>query len=599
MTSRMSGREMLLMKRFLRGPRSPICFLGQMVLWKAAVLISMRRFLNLIQNLCNHVVRWLRRSPQLWAYAMLVALAMVALAQAGGYHMAYVPPPPDDPLATFGMEWAPDRSLVPEVATYLLSYLRLFALLAGIIYHIRIIQVYPNLGAMIRPTWWMCGYLAAVVLGSMLFAQWETRVTSVSGEEFSGLASVAHLLMMIGLVLAPPVAMTYYASCKIMERYVLRSFLQPLVFCLVAFFTLWVVMDLLDNMQNFQDSKIGTTDMLMYYLRLGPTIFVTVAPITLLLSTLYVLGRMSRTNELISMLGTGKSMLQVLRPIYLVGGFMAFLSMASNYQWAPTAAGDMEQLLAESEGGKNKDARIRGLMYRNNEAHRTWFVGTVPRDLTPPNKLRRVEVRQEDGNGNLVESWWGNAFWWPGSRTWTMYVGAHATYKDGKLVGMRPLATEGINFGREDLPATIDETPWMLMSGALTPDFLGVPELLSYLSANKNQPAEKLSPYWTHFFYRFALPWQCLVVVLFAAPLSVVFSRRGLVGGMTSAVLFFFVMLFFDNLFLNLGKTQHLPAVVAVWLPHVLLSTVGILLFAMRSQNRELPKLSLKSLLAR
>jgi lipopolysaccharide export system permease protein len=599
MTSRMSAANPFMMGRIGAWPGAYLLF-GTDGFMEAAVLMSMRRFLNLTQNFCNHVVRWLRASPNVWAYAILVALGLIVLAQAGGYHLSYVPAAPEDPLANWGLDWDPERSMVPEVAPYLLCYLRLFALLAGVIYHLRVVQVYPDLKSMIRPTWWICGYLAVVVLGSMLFSQWETRVTSVTGEVFSGMASAAHLLMMIGLVLAPPVAMMYYSSCKIMERYVLRSFLQPLVFCLVAFFTLWVVMDLLDNMQDFQDSKIGTTEMLLYYIRLAPTIFVTVAPITLLLSTLYTLGRMSRTNELISMLGTGKSMLEVLRPIYLVGAFMAFLSMAFNYQWAPTAAGQMEQLLATSEAGKKNDVRIRGLMYRNNEGRRTWFVGSVPRDLRAPNKLRRVEIRQEDENGNLVESWWGNAYWWPPPvRSWTMYLGAHATYKDGKLVGMRPFSNEGVVADREDLPLTITETPWMLMSGALTPDFLGVPELLSYLSANKNQPSDKLSPYWTHFFYRFSLPWQCLVVVLFAAPLAVVFSRRGLVGGMTSAVLFFFVMLFFDNLFLNLGKSQFLPAFIAVWLPHFLLSAVGIGLFVMRSQNRELPKLSLKSLLPR
>ena len=423
-------------------------------------------------------------------------------------------------------------------------------------------------------------------------------MSSVTGEVFSGMASFAHLGMMALLVLLPPLVMTYVSRCRLMERYLLRSFLQPLCFCLLAFFTLWVVMDLLDNMQDFQDNKISTTQIAMYYLRLTPNIFVTVAPITLLLSTLYTLGRMSRTNELISMLGTGKSMFEVLRPVYLVGMFMTFLSMSFNYRWAPTAQGEMDVLLASQEGGKKHDALIRGLMYRNNEAHRTWFVGTVPRDLTKE-KLRRVEIRQEDEFGNLLESWWGNAYWWPGSRHWTLYLGAKASYKDGKMIGIRPFNYDGLVTDREDLPPSINETPWMLMSGALTPDYLGVPELLSYLHGNKAQTADKLAPYWTHFFYRFSLPWQCLVVVLFAAPLAVVFSRRGLVGGMTSAVLFFFVMLFFDNLFLNLGKGQHIPSFLAVWLPHLLLSAVGLGLFWMRSQNRELPKLSLKALLAR
>src|SRR6187401_467662 len=117
-----------------------------------------------------------------------------------------------------------------------------------------------------------------------------------------------------------------------------------------------------------------------------PFIYVTVAPISLLLATVYVLGRMSRSNELISMLGTGQSMGQVLRPIYIAGCYAAFLGMAANYHWAPVSAGSKEKLIkgvtnrisemmgntaesdAVSEGVKarlTKDILVMGLMYRN------------------------------------------------------------------------------------------------------------------------------------------------------------------------------------------------------------------------------------------
>ena len=59
-------------------------------------------------------------------------------------------------------------------------------------------------------------------------------------------------------------------------------------------------MDLLDNMQDFQESQVGGGQILLFYLKMMPFIYVTVAPITLLLATVYLLGRMSRSNEMIS-----------------------------------------------------------------------------------------------------------------------------------------------------------------------------------------------------------------------------------------------------------------------------------------------------------
>lgn len=546
----------------------------------------MRRYFASVLALCSKLTRWLRGLPEASGWAMLVSVVVMFLAWLSGYHEPFIPVRP----AELPAGWK-DLPVGALAVLYLLAYLKLWVMLMGVVYHLTLFRAFPDIERMIRPTWWFCGLLSLWLAVEMGYEQWETQRMSMTGEVFSIAAFAVHLLLMGGLVVLPPLLMTYWSRCKILERYLLRSFLQPLWFCMVAFFTLWIVMDLLDNMQDFQSNHIGTGQILFYYVKLLPFIYVTVAPITLLLATLYTLGRMSRTNELISMLGTGKSMLQMLRPVYLVGLIMAFLSMAANFRLAPVSAGDVEQLL---EDGKSSEVLIRGLMYRNQEDRRTWFVGTVPRDLKD-DKMRRTEIRQEDEKGNLVKAWWGNAYWWPDSRIWSLYLGVEASYKDGKMVSMQPFDYDGSGHNRKDLEG-FRETPWVLMSGALTPDFLGVPELLSYIHANSGHGRDKLAPYWTHLYYRFALPWQCLVVVLFAAPLAVVFSRRGLVGGMTSAVVFFFVMLFFDNLFLNLGKSRHLPPLVAVWMPHLLLGLVGVGLFWMRSLNRDLPRLSLKGL---
>lgn len=130
----------------------------------------------------------------------------------------------------------------------------------------------------------------------------------------------------------------------------------------------------------------------------------------------------------------------------------------------------------------------------------------------------------------------------------------------------------------------------MLMSNSLSPEFLGVPQLISYLSANRAYGPVKLAPYLTHLFYRFALPMQAFVVVLVAAPLGVVFSRRGMLGGVAGSIFIFFTLLFIDHLFLNLGKGRHMPAFIAVWMPHLILGSVGLYLYRLRSENRDLPK---------
>ncbi len=535
---------------------------------------------------------WLRRVPNGTSYTFLFIIALLFLCQWRGYHLPYAPQTPSN-INELPKGWGPAPD-ISYFALYLLSYLRLFVLLGGLVYHVHILRVYPDIEKMIKPTWIACSILSVWVVASEIYDYWEYQYINVSGEVLSILAFAIHLVLICGLLVSPPLLMSYYSRGKILERYVLRSFLQPLAFCFVAFATLWIVMDVLNNMQDFQDNDIGRSQIVMFYLKLMPFIYVTVAPITLLLSTLYVLGRMSRTNEIISMLGIGKSISQVLRPIYVVALFASFLGMVANYKMAPLAAGNKAKLLESVKDRMSQNIMIFGLVYKNAEERRTWFVGSVPQDFRT-DSMRRVEVHQEDEQGHLEKAWIArSARWWPEAGIWSFYNGVEIAYNEGQVVSMKYF-DYGDGYPRTDVEGW-SETPWVLVSGSLVPDFLGVPELISYIYANDSYGRDKLSPYWTHLFYRFSLPVQCLVVVMFAAPLSLVFSRRGLVGGMASAVIFFFVMMFLDNMFLNLGEAHHLPAVFAVWTPHVLLGSVGVYLFYMRAQNRELPQISLKSL---
>lgn len=543
-----------------------------------------------LMRLLGVVWCWLRRSPYAGPGALLLAFAVVLLCQFFGYHEAFMPPEPDP-------NELPKSWVAPPTATYfvlyMLSYLRLFVLVGGLAYHVYIIRAWPDVKKMIRPTWIASGYLAVWAVASQGYSFFESVYLNTTGEVISVPAFIIQVLLLCGLLLSPPLMLSYYAKSQIMERYMLRSFLQPLLFCLIAFCTLWVVMDLLDNMSDFQENDISRGAIVMFYVKMIPFIYVTVAPISLLLATVYVLGRMSRTNELISMLGTGKSLGQVLRPIYIAGAYAAFLGMAANYHWAPVSAGNKEQLLQNAKDRISQHYLVMGLVYRNQEAGRSWFVGTVPLDLMR-DKMRRVEVRQEDASGKLEKAWFAkSAAWWRDDGIWSLYNGVEITYKDGKVDSIQKFDYDGTGYPRKDLTG-FQETPWVLMSGSLSPNYLGVPDLISYIRANSSYGSKKLASFWTHLFYRFALPWQCVVVIMFSAPLAVVFSRRGLVGGIANAVLLFFALMFLDNLFLNLGRSARIPAFFAVWFPHLILGALGVWLFRLRSQNKELPRLSFR-----
>ena len=154
-----------------------------------------------------------------------------------------------------------------------------------------------------------------------------------------------------------------------------------------------------------------------------------------------------------------------------------------------------------------------------------------------------------------------------------------------------------IRAGVDDVPIRTDisdwpETPWSIISSSLQPDFMSVQELVSYLKAHGGVEKGKLAAFRTQLFHRFAYPMECLIAVLVAAPLGISFSRRGVLGGVAGAILALIGLVFLNQLFVSLGKGMKISAWLAVWMPHLIVGSIGLILFAFRSRNRDLPSLS-------
>jgi lipopolysaccharide export LptBFGC system permease protein LptF len=138
------------------------------------------------------------------------------------------------------------------------------------------------------------------------------------------------------------------------------------------------------------------------------------------------------------------------------------------------------------------------------------------------------------------------------------------------------------------------ETPWRIASAQYEPQNLTVPELREYLNFNGDFPEVQLAPYRAYLHHRWAFPVQAFVVVFIGAPLSIVFSRRGVIGGVAAAIFLYAGLLLSTYLFLALGKGWRMNAVASAWVPNAVFFLIGLVLLYFRSTNRDLPSLSFK-----
>src|SRR6266481_9367900 len=124
---------------------------------------------------------------------------------------------------------------------------------------------------------------------------------------------------------------------KLLDRYVVRNFLQAYVYCIAGFISIWLIFDVSDNISTFIDEHLGFTRVAHYYFTQVPQILVILLPVSLLLALLFSLGRMSRANEIVSMLTAGVSVPRVLLPLIAIGVLTSVASAVLNYSLAPHA----------------------------------------------------------------------------------------------------------------------------------------------------------------------------------------------------------------------------------------------------------------------
>ena len=369
-----------------------------------------------------------------------------------------------------------------------------------------------------------------------------------------------------------------------LDRYVVLYFLQAYFYCIAGFFSIWFIFDVSDNISTFLDQRISRTTIFQYYLSQVPQILVVLLPVALLLALLFALGRMSRSNEIVSMLTAGVSLPRILAPLLGIGLLTTAVSTALNYSMAPHGEYQHKRLL-EDPASRRQMFGLTAQIFRNRTDNRTWFIQQF---FPGENKFNTVHIVQQDANDNIITAYIATRVQYhPENHAWELQQAKIVHYDEAGNI------TDTVPYVESLMITDWSETPFRLTSANVRAEHLSVPELRDYLQFNSDFPPTLLAPFATHLEYRLALPWTCAVVALIAGALGVGYSRREILSSVAFAILLFFAMNFFMHLFLALGEGARIPNWAAAWTPNIVFGLIGLVLLYYRATNREPPRLGL------
>ncbi|MDF1752687.1 MAG: LptF/LptG family permease [Verrucomicrobiales bacterium] len=443
--------------------------------------------------------------------------------------------------------------------------------------------------------WVAClGGLLAWLPTDIIATQSALAGKALAGENSSIPAYVGKIVLIGFLIISPPIVVQMFFRLGLMDQYVVKAFLSPFTFCMMAFTSIWLIFDFTDNGPAF--SGLPFSRLAEFYIVQFPYVILFVLPIVILLSLLFALSTMSKSNELISMISAGRSVLRILAPLLFIGVYTSVISLALKYDWAPRAVGLKEAILQNALSDQaakhsNSPPPAKGLwsksgwMHVNDFASRTWFVGLVPWELSKP--MGNVIIWKRDAEGQPITMWQAReASWnWESETSdWTLKNGRVWNYHKDKIP--RPVPFDTLTL------SDWNETPWKVLSSSQNPEFLGMPGLKMYLNANREMADKDLASFRTNLWNIFAEPATCFAMVLVAAPLGIVYSRKGVLGGVTAAVIIFALMYIMKGTTMALGQGNRISPFMGAWVCNFIVAGIGIVLLWFRSRNRDVPKLS-------
>jgi lipopolysaccharide export system permease protein len=164
---------------------------------------------------------------------------------------------------------------------------------------------------------------------------------------------------------------------NLIDRMLTRSFVKAYIVCLVSLLSLYIVVDLFTNLEDFYENHdtlgavlkhIGT-----YYGFKVTQIFDRLCEAIVLMAAAFTVAWAQRSNELIPLLSGGVSIQRVVRPVLIASGFMLILAIINQELIIPRIGNYLTNDRDDPDG--NKELVVQGA-YEPNGIHLEGRVGS-------------------------------------------------------------------------------------------------------------------------------------------------------------------------------------------------------------------------------
>ena len=335
---------------------------------------------------------------------------------------------------------------------------------------------------------------------------------------------------------------------RTIDRYIARTFLEPLLIAVAVIAGLYMVADAFGNLEAFLRQAGGVGEALrrmgrIYLLRI-PVFLKPVLPPSMLVGAAYGISQLSGRNELTALRACGVSLWRILAPVYTVAVAVAALGLA-NCEFVIPRVEEMTGREIKEWTGKDEFQKV-SVLKEEEDA----FFTVVYNAVTGEARSMTITLRT---TGEYLQA-------------------DQAAYVGGAW------RLTNVTAGKKHLPEMTWKTsltPQEIAMQLLEADVASLRMLRRFIAAHPERPRYVLL-----YHQRLAYPFEGLVLVALGLPFVIGNERirRSRMLGVGLCVVIcgvFYVVQFIAH---DLGMSNHLPAQVAAWLPIIIFGALGLFL---------------------
>jgi lipopolysaccharide export system permease protein len=374
----------------------------------------------------------------------------------------------------------------------------------------------------------------------------------------------------------PPVLL---AGLNTYDRHLLREWLAILGLVLGATIGLMLVQVMYDDFRTMRDLGARGLDLWMYVLVTMPSFLANMLPVALLVSLLFVLGKLHRANEFTALRAAGVGLARITAPIWVVGILACGLSWWLNstvVPWSVETSRELRDNLDFRKQAATKAADqvgvVESVAFDNQRSRRMWFFNRYSQFL---HRGYGVTVSELDSQ----------------RRELTRLVATEASFdehgggwvfKDGRVMTFNPETGEllGAVAFTQELRSQYREDPKLMLLIDRRPVDLSFSELRRLIDYLQFENQEKATPYEVRYFSLIADTLGPLIVIAIAIPFAVAGVRVNPAVGVSKSFGLFFLYYILANIASSLAAKQYIDPLLAAWLPNIGMTGLAIWLFA-------------------